>query len=55
MFTLLLYVVIEGKMHTTRLPMSGLAACQAAAAQLAETMRPIHHECRPKRAPKKGE
>lgn len=51
MFTLVLYAVINGKMITTRLPMPDEAACITAAVQLAPVMRPVHHECKAKKAP----
>lgn len=52
MYTLILYVVIAGKMTTTRLPLPDEAACTAAAAQLVPVMKPLHHECKAKKAPK---
>jgi hypothetical protein len=56
MFTLIMYTVIAGKMQTTRLPMPDEATCASTAAQLAPIMKPVHHECRPKKiAAKKAE
>lgn len=52
MYTLILWAVLNGKMTATRLPMADEATCTAAAAQLAPVMKPVHHECRPRKAKK---
>lgn len=52
MYTLLLYVVLNGKMNVTRLPMADETTCRATAEQLAPVMKPLHHECKAKKTPK---
>lgn len=55
MYTLLLYIVLHGKMTTVRLPMADEAACTAAAADLAPRMQAVHAECKAKPARKSKE
>lgn len=46
---LVMYIVVGGNMQTVRIPQPDIAACQAAAAQIAPAAKALHAECKVKK------
>lgn len=49
---LIIYIVVNGHMTTSRVPQPTLADCEVTAAHFAQTLKPAHVECKLKKAPK---